>query len=194
MSWHCVSCPDGWLAGCLAQRAVPQMVRERARRSEWEELPFVPPPHPLVIARTTKQPQVSVVFVLEFPSPSLIPCDAASISRSYACGNHHCRFTSCLTSYVIYSFAVFYIAGYPPLYLHHDAKQQQLIHLNGISQNSFRCRSHLEVFVSRCLLVFQGGTEVRMNVCLKTCIFTPTSNIYKTVPHPQKKRKKPKIK
>lgn len=85
-----------WLAGCLAQRAVPQMVSERARRSEWVELPFVPPPHPRVITRTTKQPQVSVGFVLQFPCPSLIPCDAASNSSCCAGGTHHCRSTSCL--------------------------------------------------------------------------------------------------
>lgn len=34
------------MAACLAQRAVPQMIRESVRWSEWEELPFVPPPHP----------------------------------------------------------------------------------------------------------------------------------------------------
>lgn len=33
------------MAGCLAQSALPQMVRERTRQSEWEELPFVALPH-----------------------------------------------------------------------------------------------------------------------------------------------------
>lgn len=34
------------MAACLAQWAVPRMIRESVRWSEWEELPFVPPPHP----------------------------------------------------------------------------------------------------------------------------------------------------
>lgn len=42
-SWH-VSHVQ--MAACLAQWAVPQMIRESVRWSEWEELPFVPPPHP----------------------------------------------------------------------------------------------------------------------------------------------------
>lgn len=46
------------MAGCLAQKAVAQMISERVSAREWEEF-FVPPSHPLL----SKEQQNSLKFL-----------------------------------------------------------------------------------------------------------------------------------
>lgn len=64
------------MAACLAQWAVPRMIRESARWSEWEELPFVPPPHPHH-RKSNKIVQSFCCHGQELPSPPFLSSIAA---------------------------------------------------------------------------------------------------------------------
>lgn len=79
------------MAACLAQRAVPRMMRESVGWSGWEELPFVPPPpHP----RHHKNNKIVQSFCccgLEFPSPPFSPCVADWDSRPHYFPSHFSR-------------------------------------------------------------------------------------------------------
>lgn len=85
-----------WPPACLAQREVPRMSSERARRSKWEEHPFVPPPHSPVIIRTIKQ--TFNWFCIKLPSPPLIPLQPRLCFSLLSVCIHQCMFTSFRTS------------------------------------------------------------------------------------------------
>lgn len=68
------------MAACLAQWAVPRMIRESVRWSEWEELPFVPPPHPHH-RKSNKTVQSFCCQAQELPSPPSVSSIADWHSR-----------------------------------------------------------------------------------------------------------------
>lgn len=151
-----------WLPGCLAQRAVSQMVKGRARRSEGEELVFFCHRHPQSLLEQQNSPK----FLL-FLFYKILLSDKLHVvlSPEISCA---IWLSPLPVSHSPGSYAVLQLLVIHFLYFHHGARQQKLINLKNTAQNSFRGRSHVEVFTSRCL-VLQSG--IKWWMCSSRSVF-----------------------
>lgn len=144
------------MAACLAQWAAPRMIRESVRWSEWEELPFVPPPHPHQ-RQSNKIVQSFCCHGQELPSPPVVlPRRRLVFPPSW------CRF--CLLSHF---FTSWLSLGFVEFWAPHTSAALPIpargIHLVGSSNGEKTNCFSPDVFISRCVLVTLELLEGRLD-------------------------------